>query len=111
MKTQSMPKPIRGQSFPGYIKVSCTQVERLLSSGQTVTGFMVGNKVNSFHFFGGWCLASRFTHDNVKDFQTSLNAFSFYLEPELGSRAALYIRKPYRLRAFTLWTTRKFLSA
>lgn len=105
------PKPVRGQTFPGYLKVNRTQIEKLLNAGQTVRGFMVGNKVNSFHFFGGWCLACSFTHDNVKDFTVTLNSFNFYLDPELGTQAAFYIRKPYRLRPFTLWTTRKFLTA
>ncbi len=111
MKKPYFPKAIRGQSYPGHIKVNAAQVRKLLASGQGVSGFMVGSNVTSFHFFGGWHLAHTFEETSLADFETRLNAFAFYLEPELGRNVALFIRKPYRLRAFTLWTTRKFLAA
>jgi hypothetical protein len=108
---QYIPKAIAGQTYPGYIKVSRRQVEKLLKAGQSVRGFMVGNKVNGFHFFGGWHLAHKFEFSEQADLKRAINSFLFYLDAELGNRAALFIRKPYRLRPFTLWTTRKFLEA
>jgi hypothetical protein len=108
MKKPYFPKAIRGQAYPGYIKVSRAQVERLLNSGQSVRGFMVGNNVNTFHFFGGWHLAHTFEESNLADFQSRCNSFHFYLELELGRRAAFYIRHPYRLRPFTLWTDHRY---
>lgn len=87
------PKAIRGQRYPGYTKVSVRQVRRMLDEGQTFDGFLVGNNVNSFHFFGGWHLAFRIEVQSRAEFDRSLNAFLFYLEPELGNRAAIFLKR------------------
>ncbi len=87
------PKAIRGQTYPGYIKVSIAQVRKLFEGGQTFDGFIVGNKVASFHFFHGWHLACAFQSGTWRDFETSIDAFTFYLDAELGNRAAIYLKK------------------
>jgi len=40
-------------------KLSIAQVRALFKKGEKFKGFIVGNKVNSFHFFGGWHLSKR----------------------------------------------------
>lgn len=104
MKKPYFPKPVRGLAYPGYVKISKAQALKLLASGQSVNGFLVGNNVNPFHFFDGWRLACEVFCSNAKDFEGGWNSFHVYLDPELGRGAALYIREPYKLRAHTLWT-------
>lgn len=74
-------------------KLSIAQVRALFKKGEKFKGFIVGNKVNSFHFFGGWHLASKVRADTLEEFINHKNAFEFYLEPELGNRAAIYSTK------------------
>ncbi len=96
MTTAYAPKPIRGQSFQGYTKVSLAQIRKLYASGQAFKGFIVGNKVAAFHFFGGWHLACTLSDEataTFESFETVLNSFHFYLDPELGTRAAFYLKK------------------
>ena len=71
-------------------KITITQVRALFKRGEKFKGFIVGNKVNSFHFFGGWHLASEVRADTLEEFIKYKNAFEYYLEPELGNRAAIY---------------------
>lgn len=96
MKNQNIsyfPRPISGQTFPGYVKINKLQVKKFLEHGGKFTGFIVGNKVNSFHFFGGWTLAYSIECKTMEEFERSLNSFLFYLDPELGDRAAIYLKK------------------
>ncbi len=86
------PKPIKGLAYAGHVKISHAQVIKYLQLGNKFEGFLVGNKVNSFHFFGGWYLACRVTSDNLDEFNKSFNSFNFYLEPELGNRPAIYLK-------------------
>lgn len=74
-------------------KITITQVRSMFKKGEKFKGFIVGNKVNSFHFFGGWHLASSFEAATLDEFVEHKNAFEFYLEPELGNRAAIYLTK------------------
>lgn len=74
-----------------YKKVSISTVRANFRKGIKFRGFLVGNKVNSFHFFGGWYLAARIEKDTLADFECSYNSFNFYLEPELGNRVAIYV--------------------
>lgn len=59
---------------------------------------MVGNKVSPYHFFSGWKLAYEVEPDRLKaegvdiTFNKILNNFAFYLEPELGTRVAFFMR-------------------
>ena len=85
------PKAIRGQSIRGYTKVSRKQVEKLFKTDRNFDGFIVGNKVSSFYFFGGWHLACEFIADSQKDFNNKVNSFLFYLDKELGNNIAIYI--------------------
>ena len=89
-----IPKQIRGQKYKGYIKLSISQVERLFRDGQHFNGFIVGNKVNTHHFFGGWHLACTIEHETWDEFKASINHFLFYLDSELGDNAAIYRKIP-----------------
>lgn len=95
-----VPKAIRGQRVKGYTKVSLAQVKRLFADKQSFNGFIVGNKVAAFHFFGGWHLACRITCATLADFMTHLNSFHFYLDPELGTNAAIYLKKTSKVSVF-----------
>lgn len=97
MNKKYFPKAIRGQRFPGHVKVSRAQVKKLFSSGQTFSGFIVGNKVHAFHFFGGWHLAFPISKDSLADFEQTLSAWHYYNAcVELGKSPAIYWKKPYR---------------
>ncbi len=87
------PKPSRGQTFPGYIKITAAQVKKLFETGQTFEGFIVGNKVSAAHFFKGWHLACTLSSPTAEEFQSSLNSFLYYLDSELGTCAAIYLKK------------------
>lgn len=91
--TTYTPKPIAGQTVKGYTKVNIAQIRKLYASGQTFNGFMVGNKVSSFHFFGGWTLACTVHPETIEEFERQHNEFCFYMDPELGSGAAFYLKK------------------
>lgn len=91
-KQSYFPKPIRGQAFPGYTKVSRSQVKKYMEAGNTFNGFLVGNRVNWFHFHGGWHLAYDFYCESFQSFQTTCNNAKFYLEPELGNNIAIYLK-------------------
>lgn len=93
MKSNYTPKAIRGQTYPGHIKVSKSQVKKLFDAGKVFNGFLVGNKVNSFHFFNGWHLACQVKATNLNEFNQTFNSFNFYLEPELGSGVSIYLKK------------------
>lgn len=80
-------------------KINKTQAKKLWDQGKPI--IFVGNKVNSYHFFGGWHLAFETSktecllksgYEPECEFQSRVNNFEYYLEPELGSRAAFYIR-------------------
>lgn len=87
------PKAIKGQNFRGYIKISKAQAIKFIEASGKFEGFIVGNKVNTFHFFEGWHLAARFEATNAQEFNEHLNSFLFYLNAELGNRAAIYLKK------------------
>ena len=90
-KTIYTPKALKGQFCEHYIKVNRRQVSKLFKSGQSFNGFIVGNKVASFHFFAGWHLAYSFDADNEEYFNKVVNSFRVYLDKELGSDVAIYI--------------------
>lgn len=72
-------------------KVTISQVRASFKKGVSFNGFLVGNKVNSFHWFNGWYLAHTLKCDTLAEFEKHKNACEFYLEPELGSRMAIYV--------------------
>lgn len=86
-------KAIRGQTYPGYKKVNITQLRKALAAGP-IKGFMVGNRVNKYHFHKGWALACDFEIYTLAEFERQHNSFRFYLESELGNRAAFYLKIP-----------------
>jgi hypothetical protein len=95
MKTSYIPKPIRGQVVKGHIKVSKSQVKRWFQAGQTFSGFIVGNKVNSFHFFGGWHLAFQLEKSTWTEFERTLNEWAWYnANSETGNIPAIYLKRP-----------------
>ena len=57
----------------------------------TFSGFIVGNNVNTFHFFDGWHLACRMENRTAEEMETSLSGFESYLDRELGNRAAIFL--------------------
>jgi hypothetical protein len=76
----------------GLTKVTRNSAKSLWDAGVPVC--MVGNKVNSHHFFGGWHLmhCADPTGREPGDFDRLANSFNFYLEPELGNRVAFFVR-------------------
>ncbi len=86
------PKQINGQVYNGHIKISKAQLRKLLRE-RNFTGFIVGNRVNRFHFFEGWHLAHRIEDSNEQDTWDRINSFEFYLDKELGDKAAIYLKK------------------
>jgi hypothetical protein len=92
------PKAIRGQKYKGHIKISISQVKKLFKDGQSFDGFIVGNKVNSFHFFKGWHLAYPFESYSFESysfvgFEARVSSFLRNLDPELGNRVAIYLKQ------------------
>ncbi len=74
-----------------FRKTNRLAIEKRLEKGEKVRGFMVGNKVNNHHWFGGWHLASGFIYTDKKEFVKHWNHALFYLEPELGSGLAVWV--------------------
>lgn len=72
------------------IKITQNSAEQLLHLGYEI--IIVGNRVNIFHFFGGWRLAHIIKLDTLKDysFDSYVKNFEFYLERELG-KAAFFV--------------------
>lgn len=88
-----VPKTLRGVQCPGHIRVNISQLKKWFAQGNSFKGFLVGNNVNSFHFFGGWHLAYTLEAANLEEFTKQLNSFHFYLDPELGNQAAIFLAK------------------
>lgn len=79
------------QTSSRYKRITKTAARKLFNEGKEV--IIVGNNVNDFHFFSGWNLAHTFKKDeDHQDFDSYVNSFEFYLEPELGKYAAFFIK-------------------
>lgn len=88
----TLPKTIKGVQFKGHIRISKSQLAKLfLNPLFRFNGFIVGNKVNSFHFFGGWHLACKLSGKTSEEMKESINGFLFYLDSELGNNAAIFL--------------------
>lgn len=100
MKTKApyTPKPIRGQSIKGYTKVSQAQVKKLFADGQSFNGFIVGNKVAAFHFFGGWHLIFPIEKNNWADFLEAVVQWAWYnANSKTGLTPAIYLKNRKRV--------------
>jgi hypothetical protein len=93
LATPYTPKAIRGQKVKGYTKVSTSQVARMFADGQTFDGFIVGNKVASWHFFNGWHLAFPIQKETQAEFSDCLQQWAWYnANSETGNTPAIYVR-------------------
>jgi hypothetical protein len=93
-QTHYVPKPVRGCSCKGHIRINRRQLARLFQNPDwRFSGFIVGNNVNPFHFFGGWYLACRLENKTSEEMTKAINSFCFYLDAELGSDAAIFVAK------------------
>lgn len=76
-------------------KIRKDKARKLYNEGKEIV--IVGDNVNRYHFFSGLYLARRIQKDSEKIsnrlFDDVINSFEFYLERELGRRAAYYIDK------------------
>ncbi len=90
-KTHYFPAPIRGLTYPGHIRVNRSQLRRYLENENLFRGFIVGSNVNTYHFFGGWRLACKL-ECGPDEFFERLQSFEWYLDKELGNRAAIYLK-------------------
>lgn len=85
------------QTSTKYKRINKTVARKLYNEGKTI--IIVGDNVNDYHFFDGWHLASQMNKGDVEyspsvsEFDARVNNFEFYLEPELGRRAAFFIDK------------------
>ncbi len=89
-----LPKTLRGVQYPNHIRINKKQLEKLFTNPAfRFTGFIVGNKVNNFHFFNGWHLAHRIEGYSKADMQSAINGFAFHLELELGNNVAIFVKR------------------
>jgi hypothetical protein len=74
-----------------YTRISKTKARKLYEAGYSVV--IVGDNVNTFHFFDGWYLAHRIASTDGREmtFDAQVINFEFYLERELGRRSAFYL--------------------
>ncbi len=89
-----------------YAKINKVQARKLYDSNETV--LVVGDNVNSFHFENGWHLTYIVTKTDIDKredgwtFDKLVRNFEWYLDRELGRRAAYYVRQPLTNNAFEL---------
>lgn len=88
------PKAVRGISYPGFTRINKTQLARLFADDPAFrfSGFIVGNNVNTFHFFNGWYLACTLGNKTQEEMKDSLTQFQWYLDAELGNAAAIFLK-------------------
>lgn len=84
------PKAIKGQTYPGFTKISITQARKVVME-RPFEGFIVANKVNSRHFFKNWCLACQVHFTELAELNNTINEFYYYMDAELGNNVAIYI--------------------
>lgn len=88
------PKAVRGISYSGYIRINRAQLNKLFENKEfKFNGFIVGNKVNSFHFFGGWHLAWTLNDRSKEEMKEAIQGFERHLDRELGTQAAIFLKK------------------
>ena len=82
---------VQRQNGIEYTKTSIVQVRKAIKETGSWSGLLVPNKVNSFHFEGGWQLGHRYEFDSLDNLENHINSMMFYMEPELGDRVAFYL--------------------
>ena len=77
------------------IKMNKTEARKRYNNGQEI--ILAGDNVNTFHILGGWALGCRISKEvgpqhlpGESDFDARVRNFEWYLERELGRRAAYY---------------------
>lgn len=84
----------RGSTSAGnaivYQKRTITQVRKTIKEDGQWTGFIVGNRVHPFHFFGGWGLAYEITFRSLEELEDNVAEMLFFMDTELGNRVAFY---------------------
>jgi hypothetical protein len=73
-----------------YDKKTIVQVKKAIREKGSWTGLLVPNKVNSFHFEGGWHLGHRETFTSIEELTQHVDNCLYYMERELGTRVAFY---------------------
>lgn len=74
-----------------YKKVTKAQVKSIIKKDGCFDGFMVGCKVNSFHFFSGWNLCYNVKFENVEEVESTVSNWSYYnANSELGKYPSFY---------------------
>lgn len=74
-----------------YMKVNITHVMKIINQTGRFRGFIVGNKVNSYHFFNGWRLAQECELYSENEVYSLRSNFMHYLNSELGNGAAWFV--------------------
>jgi hypothetical protein len=81
-------------SLEGYKKVTKSQVVAIIKKTGKFEGFMVGCKVNPFHFFEGWSLACKFVTTSTIGFDKKINYWKYYnANPETGLYPHYYVKE------------------
>ncbi len=78
----------------GYVAVTKKLAERLYDEGKLIR--LCGNKVRSWHVFGGWCLGMTACNQAAGSYDYTFNElcenFLSYLDRELGSYIVFYVK-------------------
>lgn len=78
----------------GLTKIARASAEKVYDAGLPVV--LVGSKINTHHFFGGWNLAIVMWPEEGYTFSERYNNFGFYLDPELGKPTTFLFGLPPR---------------
>lgn len=73
-----------------YTKKTITQVKATIKKEGHWQGLLVPNKVNSFHFEGGWHLGHRREFNSIEELEKLTNNMLYSTPKELGNRIAFY---------------------
>lgn len=80
----------------GLVKIAKSSAKDLYDMGIPIT--VVGNNVNSFHFFKGWGLAMTVDsreHGGERDFDKFVRNWSIYNENSETGKIAFFVNKKY----------------
>ena len=73
-----------------YNKMNIVQVKNAIKNEGSWSGLLVPNKVNSFHFEGGWYLGHRESFMDIESLENHVHSCLYYMSKELGNRVAFY---------------------